>query len=260
MNPTRDSGIVRVAAVGDLHCRKDSAGAFGAVFSAANELADVLLLCGDLTDYGTLEEANVLAKELLAVRVPMLAVLGNHDYESGKADEVAAVLRQAGVKVLGSGDADSVEVHGIGFAGAKGFCGGFGAHTLGHWGEPAIKRFVQESIDEALKLEGSLARLRTNQKVVLLHYSPVRGTLEGEPLEIFPYLGCSRLEEPLLRYPVSVVFHGHAHRGQPEGRTANGTPVYNVALPLLKRTFTGKPPLRVLELQVASSEQLVERL
>jgi Icc-related predicted phosphoesterase len=252
--------MVRVAAVGDLHCRKDSAGNFGPVLGAANELADVLLLCGDLTDYGTLEEAHILAKELLAVRVPMLAVLGNHDYESGKADEVAHVLREAGVKVLGCGDATSVEVHGIGFAGTKGFCGGFGAHTLGHWGEPAIKRFVQDAIDEALKLEGSLARLRTEQKVVMLHYSPVRATLEGEPLEIFPYLGCSRLEEPLLRYPVNAVFHGHAHRGQLEGRTANGTPVYNVALPLLRRSFTGKPPLRVLELPAVSSERSLERL
>jgi Icc-related predicted phosphoesterase len=260
MNPTRDSGMVRVAAVGDLHCRKDSAGAFGPVLSAANELADVLLLCGDLTDYGTLEEAHVLARELHSVRVPMLAVLGNHDHESGKADEVATVLREVGVKVLGCGDANSEEVHGIGFAGAKGFCGGFGAHTLGHWGEPAIKRFVQDAIDEALKLEGSLARLRTEQKIVLLHYSPVRSTLEGEPLEIFPYLGCSRLEEPLLRYPVNAVFHGHAHRGQPEGKTANGTPVYNVALPLLRRTLKDKPPLRILELPVTSLEQQVEKL
>jgi Icc-related predicted phosphoesterase len=252
--------MVRVAAVGDLHCRKDSAGVFGPVLSAANDLADVLLLCGDLTDYGTLEEAHVLAKELNSVRVPMLAVLGNHDYESGKADEVAGILREQGVKVLGSGDADTAEVHGIGFAGTKGFCGGFGAHTLGHWGEPAIKRFVQDAIDEQLKLEGSLARLRTEQRVVMLHYSPIRATLEGEPLEIFPYLGCSRLEEPLLRYPVSAVFHGHAHRGQLEGKTANGAPVYNVAMPLLRRSFVGKPPIRVLELPVANLEQAVERL
>lgn len=241
--------MLRIAAVGDLHCRKDAAGTIAPWLAAVNDLADVLLLCGDLTDYGTTEEAHVLAKELNAVRVPMLGVLGNHDYESGKPEEVTAVLREAGVKMLGI-DADSVEVHDVGFTGVKGFCGGFGAHTLGHWGEPAIKRFVQDAIDEALKLESGLARLRTHRRVVLLHYSPVRGTLEGEPLEIFPYLGCSRLEEPLLRYPVTAVFHGHAHRGKLEGRTANGVPVYNVALPLLKRSFAERPPVRILELSI----------
>jgi len=158
------------------------------------------------------------------------------------------LLSKAGVNVLG-GDAISVEIAGVGFTGTKGFAGGFGQHTLGYWGEPALKRFVQESLDEALRLESGLARLRTEHRVVLLHYSPVRGTLEGEPLEIFPFLGSSRLEEPLLRYPVSAVFHGHAHRGQPESRTANGTPVYNVAMPLLRRLHhEDQPPFRVIEL------------
>ena len=245
MNPEPVRKPVRIAAVGDLHCTKASLGSFGPWLNAVNERADVLLLCGDLTDYGTTEEVHVLAKELGAVRVPMLAVLGNHDYETGNHEEVTKVLQDAGVHVLCG---DTVEVHGIGFVGTKGFAGGFGTYTLGHWGEPSIKRFVQDAIDETLKLEAGLARLRTEHRVVLLHYSPVRQTVEGEPVEIHAFLGCSRLEEPLLRYPVSAVFHGHAHRGALAGETSKGAPVYNVALPLLRRSFPDQPPFRVIEL------------
>jgi Icc-related predicted phosphoesterase len=187
-----------------------------------------------------------LAKELSAVRIPIIAVLGNHDFESGHEDDVARILSEAGVRVL---DGEAVEVQGVEIAGVKGFVGGFGRGTLGPWGEPAVKRFVQEAIDEALKLEGAVSRLRTERRVALMHYSPVRDTVEGEPVEIFAYLGCGRLEEPLLRYPVDVVFHGHAHHGRPEGRTRAGTPVYNVALPLL-RTL-GDTGFRVVELPAA---------
>jgi Icc-related predicted phosphoesterase len=236
---------VRIAAVGDLHCTKASAGAFSPWLATVNDRADILLLCGDLTDYGTPEEVQVLAKELSVVRIPMLAVLGNHDHESGQGDHVANVLSDVGVKVLCG---DTVEVLGVGFVGTKGFAGGFGAYTLGHWGEPSIKRFVQDAIDEALKLEAGLARLRTEHRVVLLHYSPIRATVEGEPVEIHPFLGCSRLEEPLLRYPVSAVFHGHAHRGALEGVTGKGSPVYNVAAPLLLRSFPHQAPYRIIEL------------
>jgi Icc-related predicted phosphoesterase len=236
---------IRLAAVGDLHCTKASMGQFAPWLSKVNDAADVLLLCGDLTDYGTPEEAHVLAKELSVVRIPMLGVLGNHDYESGKADEVAQILSQTGLTLLSG---DSVEVAGVGFTGVKGFAGGFGSHTLGHWGEPEIKRFVDYAIEEALRLESGLARLRTEHRVVVLHYAPIRGTIEGEPLEIFPFLGCSRLEEPLLRYPLSAVFHGHAHRGQLEARTSQNQPVYNVAMPLLRRSFADRPPFRVVEL------------
>ncbi len=240
---------VRLAAVGDLHVKKTSQGAFAPLFAPVNDLADVLLLCGDLTDYGLPEEAIILAKELSTVRIPMIAVLGNHDYESGQQGEVARILGEAGVSVL---DGEAVEIGGVGYAGAKGFPGGFGRGTLGAWGEPGIKRFVQEALDEALKLEGALARLRTERRVAMLHYSPIRGTVEGEPLEILPYLGTSRLEEPLNRHPVDVVFHGHAHHGTVEGRTSGGTPVYNVALPLLLHTYPDGPPFRVIELPVAT--------
>jgi Icc-related predicted phosphoesterase len=212
-----EGNVVRIAAVGDLHCSKASAGAFQPLFAQAAEHADALVLCGDLTDYGLAEEAAVLVKEIpRGMKTPILAVLGNHDYESNQQDEVRRILTAAGVIML---DGDSCEVHGIGFAGAKGFAGGFGRGTLGAWGEAIIKRFVQEAIDEALHLETALARLRTPQKVAVLHYAPIRATVENEPPEIFPFLGCSRLEEPLNRYPVTAVVHGHAHNGSLEGRT-----------------------------------------
>ena len=236
---------VRFAAVGDIHVTKKSAGSLRGFFAQAAEAADVLLLCGDLTDYGTADEAHILAEELGAVSVPVVAVLGNHDYESGTPEVVCATLKRAGVRVL---DGEACELEGVGIAGAKGFAGGFGRGSLGAWGEPAIKLFVQEALNEAMKLESALAKLRTRRRIALLHYSPIAGTVAGEPVEIFPFLGSSRLEEPLLRYPVDAVFHGHAHRGTLESKTINGVPVYNVAKPLLQRTRAGQPPFRVIEL------------
>ncbi|MBI5276932.1 MAG: metallophosphoesterase [Burkholderiales bacterium] len=241
-----DRSRVRIAAIGDLHVTKESAGTLRGLFAQASAAADMLLLCGDLTDYGTPDEAKVLADELVgSVLVPMVAVLGNHDYESGLQDDVRDVLVHAGVRVL---DGEACEIDGIGIAGAKGFCGGFGRGSLGAWGEPAIKLFVQEALNEAMKLESALAKLRTERRIALLHYSPITGTVEGEPVEIYPFLGSSRLEEPLLRYPVDAVFHGHAHRGTMEARTINGVPVYNVAKPLLLRKRPDEPPFRMIEL------------
>jgi Icc-related predicted phosphoesterase len=237
---------LRIAAVGDIHVSKSSQGAFQPLFSHISSTADVLVLCGDFTDYGLPEEARILARELTAaVKIPVVAVLGNHDYEAGKQDEIRHILSDAGVIML---DGEAAEVHGVGFAGVKGFAGGFGRGALGPWGETAIKAFVQEAVEESLKLEAALARLRTQRRVAVLHYAPVRATVEGEPPEIFPFLGSSRLEEPINRYRVSAVFHGHAHRGQPEGRTATGVPVYNVAMPLLARTNPDRPPFLIVEL------------
>jgi Icc-related predicted phosphoesterase len=242
---------MRVAAVGDIHCRKTSQGVFQPLFGAMAAAADVLVLCGDLTDYGLAEEARVLVKELGAAKAtPVVAVLGNHDYESGVADEVRRILQSAGVQVL---DGEAVEVHGIGIAGAKGFAGGFGRASLGNWGEPAIKQFVNEALKEATKLESALAKLRTRYRIALLHYAPIAGTVQGEPPEIFAFLGSSRLEDPLLRYPVDWVVHGHAHRGTLEAQTLNGIPVYNVAKPLLQRRFADRPPFRVLTLPVVEA-------
>ena len=234
-----------MAALADIHLGRVGYGPpLQALFAEVAERADVLALCGDLTDRGEPEETRQLARALATVGVPMVAVLGNHDYESGHAPEVSRILGEAGVQVL---DGDAVEIHGIGFAGVKGFCGGFGRRALGPWGEETIKLFVREALNEALKLETALGRLRSERRVVLLHYSPIVGTVEGEPLEIYPYLGSSRLEEPLTRYPVDVVFHGHAHHGAPEGRTMGNVPVYNVSMALLQRL--GNPtPFRVVEL------------
>ncbi|WP_141735538.1 metallophosphoesterase family protein [Oligoflexus tunisiensis] len=238
---------VRLGAVADIHCTKNSQNMLRPLFEKMSEEVDILLLCGDLTDYGRPEEAHVLAGELTAVDKPILAVLGNHDYESGHEAEVTEILRTAGVNVL---DGDVCEIDGIGFVGVKGFGGGFGRAALEPWGEKAIKRFVQESINEALKLESALARLNTAHTVVLLHYSPIEATIEGETPTLYPYLGSSRLEEPLARYPVTAIFHGHAHKGSPQGYTRNEVPVYNVAMPLLKRLFEGQAPFRILELSL----------
>jgi Icc-related predicted phosphoesterase len=238
--------IKRIAAVGDLHVTKESSGVFRPVFAQLEGKADVLLLCGDLTDYGLPDEAHVLAKELSVLKIPILAVLGNHDFESGHHAKVTEILQEGGVKVL---DGDSHVIEGLGFAGIKGFAGGFGRGTLGPWGESAIKSFVKEALDEALKLESALARLRTERRIALLHYAPVRDTVQGEPEEIFAFLGCSRLEEPLERYPVNCAFHGHAHRGSMEGKTRVGTPVFNVAMPLLRRQYNAELPIRIVDLE-----------
>ena len=242
--------VVRVAALADLHCTKASQGAFQTLFTRVSEVADIALIAGDLTDYGLPDEAAVLARELPALRIPAAAVLGNHDLESGKSTEVRDILVAAGLNVL---DGDACELRGIGIAGVKGFGGGFGRHALGPWGEAIIKQFVHEAVDEALKLEAAFARLRTSQIIALLHYAPIQQTVEGEPLEIYPFLGSSRLEEPIGRYPVSLVLHGHAHRGQLEGVTKNGVPVYNVSMPLLTRSFGDRLPFRVFEVPVTGA-------
>jgi Icc-related predicted phosphoesterase len=241
---------VRVAAVGDIHLGgKGFDAPLQILFNQVSEHADVLALCGDLTDRGDPEEAKLIAKALASVTVPMVGVLGNHDYESGKEREVSKILCDAGIHML---DGESREIMGIGFAGIKGFAGGFGRRALGPWGEEVIKRFVREALNEALKLETALGQLRTERRVVLLHYSPIAATVEGEPLEIYPYLGSSRLEEPLSRYPVDVVFHGHAHHGSPEGRTLGNVPVYNVSMVLLQQAFPNRPAFRVVELPVGA--------
>lgn len=246
VNPDRTT--VRVGAIGDVHYDRHTAGKLHELFRQVHGLADILVLCGDLTDYGLEEEARLLAKDLADVRIPILAVLGNHDHENGSPEAVELILRDHGVHVL---DGENTVVSGVGFAGVKGFGGGFGKRSLDPWGERTIKQFVQESVNEVLKLERALARLHTPSKVAITHYAPIAGTLEGEPLEIWPFLGTSRLEEVLDRYEVTVAFHGHVHAGSPEGRTRGGVPVYNVAMPVLKRALEGAPPLRVFEVEAA---------
>jgi Icc-related predicted phosphoesterase len=241
--PPKDT--VRIAALGDLHYgRSTPPGSLQPLFAQINDSADILALAGDLTDYGLVEEARGFVKELIpAVKIPIVAVLGNHDFESGQQAEIVKILADAGVTTL---DGETTEIHGIGFAGIKGFCGGFGRRALGPWGEDIIKRFVHEAVDEALKLEAALARLRNDQIVALLHYAPIQGTVEGEPVDIYPFLGCSRLEDPITRFPVNAVFHGHAHHGAAEGRTRTNVPVFNVSASLMREVFPDRP-FRLIE-------------
>jgi Icc-related predicted phosphoesterase len=248
-----DHKTIRIAAVGDIHCRRSSQGAIRPLFVEVDEQADVLLLCGDLTDFGLIEEAQILAREVRdTVKVPVLAVLGNHDVESGHVEAVRDILSTHGIEVL---DGDGVEIHGVGFAGVKGFGGGFGRRMLEPWGEETIKNYVREAVDESLKLESALARLRTEQRVALMHYSPIQATVEGEPREIYPFLGSSRLEDPLNRHDVGAAFHAHVHRGSLEGHTRARVPVYNVALPLVRALLPNHPTFRVVTLPVHPDEE-----
>jgi Icc-related predicted phosphoesterase len=240
---------VRVAAVGDLHCPKTSEEILGGLFSHVNDQADILLLCGDLTDHGKPGEASTLAKLLASVKIPILAVLGNHDYESGRWEDVNRILSDAGVTML---DGDSRVHYDIGFVGVKGFAGGFGDRALQPWGEEVLKRFVRESINEGLKLESALAKVQVSHRIALLHYSPIAATTDGEMPEIIPFLGSSRLEDPLNRYSVTAAFHGHAHRGSAEGRTKEQIPIFNVALPVLQRMLPNQPPVRIIEVPTAA--------
>ncbi len=235
---------LRIAAVADLHCTKKSFDAMRDLLAAMAKDTDVLLLAGDLCDTGLVAEAEVLSRALAPLTLPVVAVLGNHDFECGKAAEVEAILCDVGVNLL---DGKSCEIRGVGFAGVKCFAGGFGERALQPWGEPVIKTFVHEAIEETLKLESALAGLRTEKRIALLHYAPIVETVIGEPPEIFPFLGSSRLEEPLNRYPVTAVFHGHAHGGSVQGTTKSGVPVYNVAKSLLQRARSDAPPFRTFE-------------
>ena len=242
------ASTVRIAAMSDLHYGRSGTAPLLPFLGRAAEQADVLVLCGDLTDHGLPEEARALAKELSGLQVPMVGVLGNHDYESDRVDELKQIFADSRVRIL---DGDAVELRGVGFAGIKGFCGGFGRRALGPWGEHAIKAFVREALDEALRLETALSKLKREPRVAVLHYSPVVGTVEGEPLEIYPFVGSSRLEDPINRFPVSLVVHGHAHRGQLEGATKSNVPVYNVSMPLLLRSYPDRPAFRVFDVPMS---------
>jgi Icc-related predicted phosphoesterase len=232
------NGTFRLAAVADLHCRHDQRGRFRELIRAVNGEAEGLLLGGDLTDHGSVAEAETLADALALLRVPCAAVLGNHDFESGVVKDVIRILSEANVEVL---DGDHAIFDGrLGVAGVKGFAGGFEGGLLQAFGEPSIKAFVQEAVNESLKLEAALAQLDIPKRVVLLHYSPISATLDGESRELLPYLGTSRLAGPCDAFGAQAVFHGHAHHGKAEGHTPRGIPVYNVAAPVLKNVLDRK--------------------
>src|ERR1051326_3838405 len=230
---------LRVAAIGDLHVHQNSSDGLQPLFEKVSGSADVLALCGDLTQLGLPQEAEKLVSDLRACRVPVVAVLGNHDYQSGQHEEVKKVLRTAKVTLLE--ESETFQLNGVGFAGAKGFGGGFDKHMLTPFGEESIKHFVTEAVNESLRLEVALNSLRTEKTVVVLHYSPIAGTVIGEPPEIFPFLGSSRLAETIDHFDVNVVFHGHAHHGTFQGKTMRGTPVYNCCMQLMQRINPEQP-------------------
>lgn len=224
-----------VAAIGDLHVTENDTAPYREIFAEISRVADVLILCGDLTNFGKTSEAEILAEDIRASTIPVIGVLGNHDYECGQPEVVAEILHDAGMTLL---DEQAIEIGGVGFAGVKGFMGGYGRGELAPFGEPIAKAFVDEALNEARKLENGLRSLRTERSVAVLHYSPIMDTLEGEPIEIFQYLGSARLADAIDRFDhVKAVVHGHAHHGKYEGQTVRGTPVYNVAQFVLKPKF-----------------------
>jgi Icc-related predicted phosphoesterase len=232
---SQNTDTLTLAAIGDLHVSETSQGQFRDMFAEISETADVVALCGDLTNFGKASEAEILAEDLRHCSIPMVGVLGNHDYESGMAEEVARIMQEVGVRMFGE---QATVIEGLGFAGVKGFVGGFGRGELGAFGEDAIKIFVDESRNEARKLENALRSLRTDRCVAVLHYSPIADTVEGEPLEIYPFLGSSRLAHAVDRFDnVKAVVHGHAHRGHYEGRTPGGVPVFNCAQFVVEPAF-----------------------
>jgi uncharacterized protein len=234
---------LRIAAMGDLHVHKVHHGQFRPLFAEISDHADCLLLCGDLTSHGYLEEAENLAADLSSLRIPAAAVLGNHDLHSGHAEEVKTILRKANLTFL---DDEPFTVHDVGIAGAKGFGGGFGERMLAPFGEECTKNYVGEAVNQALALENDLRGLKASRLAVVLHYAPIAETIKGEPPEIYPFLGCSRLAETIDRFDVAAIFHGHAHHGTPTGATPKGIPVYNCSMDLL--TKSGGRPYVLLEI------------
>lgn len=239
-----DAAKIRIAALGDIHVRETSAGLYKDLFAQISQKADVLVLCGDLCDLGLVKEAEVLAEELKSCTIPVVGVLGNHDYESGEQDQVKEILTHARMTIL---DHEPIEIQGVGFAGVKGFGGGFDKYMLSGFGEELHKAYAQEAIQEALRLETQLQRLTTEKKVVVMHYSPISQTIEGEPREIWSFLGCTRFETPINQYEATVVFHGHAHHGIYAGKTSKGIPVYNVSSPIMQEK-NPKQPYAVIEI------------
>lgn len=235
---------MRVAATADIHYTPQSYDSLREPMSRVRDEADLLVIAGDLTNYGRPEEMRSLLNALVRLRLPIVTVLGNHDYESGQEEQLIKMMTEEGIKVL---DGSSYERDGIGFAGTKGFIGGFGRGLLTSFGEKEIKTFVHASLEETLKLERAVSMLRTPKIVIVTHYAPVAETIQGEPQEIWPFLGSSRLAEVIDRHQAALALHGHAHHGKLNGKTTGGVPVYNVAISLLLAHDSTRP-YRVFEL------------
>ena len=233
---------LRIAALADLHVGETERHPFRELFAEIAQNADVLALCGDLTNLGAVKEAEILAEDLAGCAIPKVGVLGNHDYECGCEEKIREALQQAGLCLL---EGQATEVEGVSFVGAKGFAGGFGRHLLGSFGEAATKAFVSEGVQEALRLENAMRSAKSHRVLVVLHYAPIAETVQGEPQEIYPFLGSSRLAETIDRFPVNAIVHGHAHHGAFEGRTPGGIPVFNAAKQIPK---PGGRPYHILEI------------
>lgn len=224
---------MRIAATADIHARIGDAERLRSIFQGAARDADVLIIGGDLTDLGRPEQAEVLLQALKGSPLPIVATLGNHDHEGGRACEISDVFMKAGVHLL---NRSSIVIDGVGFSGVKGFCGGFDGNLANAFGEDLFKAWVNEGVEDAKALESELRSLETQRRVAVLHYAPVRATVEGEPPEIHAFLGTSHLARALDAGRATVAFHGHAHAGSFEGRTAGGVPVFNVSVPVLEHS------------------------
>jgi uncharacterized protein len=239
---TEQAGRMRIAALGDLHVGELQRHPYRELFTEIAQAADVLVLCGDLTNVGAVKEAEILAEDLSGCAVPVVGVLGNHDFDCNCVEKLREILQQAGLTLL---DGQTAEIEGVSFIGAKGFAGGYGRYMLTSFGESATKSFVAESVQEALKLENALRSAKSSRALVILHYAPVAETVQGEPPEIMCFLGSSRLAETIDRFPATAIVHGHAHHGSFEGRTPGGIPVYNCAFHIPK---PGGRPYYLLEI------------
>jgi hypothetical protein len=237
-----EAGKLRVAAIADLHVGEIERRPYRELLTEIAQAADAIAFCGDLTNSGTVKEAEILAEDLAGCGIPMVGVLGNHDYECDCVEKVREILQQAGLTLL---DGQTIEVEGVSFIGAKGFAGGYGRYMLTSFGEAATKAFVTESVQEALKLENALRSAKSHRALVILHYAPIVETTQGEPPEIMCFLGSSRLAEAIDRFPATAIVHGHAHHGAFEGRTPGGIPVYNCAFGIPK---PGGRPYHLLEI------------
>lgn len=237
----------RIAAVADIHVKSSDKGIWADYFREISKRADIFLIGGDLTYTGDEAEAHVLSEELKNCNIPVVTVLGNHDHEKGRHKLIRQIIQNENVHVL---DGESVVIGDVGIAGIKGFGGGFDTHMLSLFGEESMKSFVKEAVNEALSLDRALNRLVQEydniKRIVLMHYAPIKNTILGEPEQIFPFLGCSRLAEPLHRQEILAVFHGHAHKGVLEGETSNGLKVYNVSISVLQKAGY-EVPVYILE-------------
>lgn len=230
--------MIRIAAIGDVHFTEDSNGKLRDYWSRLHQSADVFLIAGDLTPHGEADQARALAEELEVVEVPIVAVLGNHDYHTDQQERVRDYLERRNIIVL-EGESITLTINGetLGIAGTKGFGGGFPGACGSAFGEPEMKSFVHHTERLSKRLEKNLSRLDTNYRVALLHYAPVKDTVMGERLEIFPFLGSYLLAEAVDNAGADLVLHGHAHHGQEKGITPRGIAVRNVALPVLRHPY-----------------------